>query len=309
MSQDHDGSKNVSIPWKSDISSDDTDLRRIQKRTIDFILHEQYDYIGIINFGEETIEFISRRPSVDYVRLNSAVSCGTWIAYIGESVVAPECRDDYFRNVSISRIGQYLQHDGSYAFSFKQQTAVPGEYTLKLLQYSWLDESAGLALVLKSDITRISEILRRDVQVSGNDPQTRGSKERLSGKILLADHNLTTAMMEERIIRSFGLAVETVNDGLETVTRFRDSRPEEYDIIMMDLNMPLLNGYGAAESIRSLGRPDAAKICILGMAEYPFGEADDRWLRVGMNGRAFKPLDPELLYIMLRDALRQRRGQ
>ena len=84
-------------------------------------------------------------------------------------------------------------------------------------------------------------------------------------------------------------------DGQEAVELFRNSEPGEFDVILMDIMMPVMNGYEATKMIRSLDREDAKKIPIIAMTANAFTEDRMRAKEAGMNEHIAKPVDVELL--------------
>ena len=84
-------------------------------------------------------------------------------------------------------------------------------------------------------------------------------------------------------------------DGQEAVELFRNSEPGEFDVILMDIMMPVMNGYEATKMIRSLDREDAKKIPIIAMTANAFTEDRIRAKEAGMNEHIAKPVDVELL--------------
>ncbi len=84
-------------------------------------------------------------------------------------------------------------------------------------------------------------------------------------------------------------------DGQEAVELFRNSEPGEFDVILMDIMMPVMNGYEATKMIRSLDREDAKKIPIIAMTANAFTEDRIRAKEAGMKEQVAKPGDVELL--------------
>ena len=121
--------------------------------------------------------------------------------------------------------------------------------------------------------------------------------------ILLAEDNDLNAEIAAQLLELQGAAVYRSADGRQTLERFSGSRPGEFKIILMDIQMPGMNGLEAARAIRALDRPDAAAIPIVAMTANTFKEDVDAAMDAGMNGFIPKPLDVSYLYRLLRELL------
>lgn len=126
----------------------------------------------------------------------------------------------------------------------------------------------------------------------------------LSGKriLLVEDNELNTEIATE-LLSMTGVAIETAENGMIALERFAASAPGYYDLILMDVQMPVLNGYDATKRIRALERPDAANICIFAMTANAFVEDVQSATDAGMNGHIAKPIDIRILYTTLQEAL------
>ena len=92
---------------------------------------------------------------------------------------------------------------------------------------------------------------------------------------------------------------ESAVNGKEAVDKLEQSSPGYYDLILMDVQMPVMNGYEAARSIRKLPRKDAESIPIIAMTADAFAEDIQRAQDAGMNAHVAKPLNINLLYQVL----------
>jgi len=114
----------------------------------------------------------------------------------------------------------------------------------------------------------------------------------LTGKrILLAEDNEINREIAEEIIGQTGVIVESVENGREAVEQFEKMDENYYDMILMDIQMPVMNGYEASVAIRKLPRRDAAQIPIVAMTANAFAEDIQRSKASGMNEHLTKPLD------------------
>ena len=119
---------------------------------------------------------------------------------------------------------------------------------------------------------------------------------KLSGKrILLVEDNELNREIAEEIICETGVTVESAENGREALIKFEKAGEDYYDMILMDIQMPIMNGYEATEAIRKLPRKDAAEIPIIAMTANAFAEDIQRSKNAGMNEHLTKPLDIEQL--------------
>ena len=98
-----------------------------------------------------------------------------------------------------------------------------------------------------------------------------------------------------------GVQVETADNGAEAVEKFEASPEGYFDIIFMDIQMPVMNGYEAARKIRGLPRQDAESVWIVAMTANAFVEDIRLSKEAGMNEHCSKPIEPERLQEVLRD--------
>lgn len=89
--------------------------------------------------------------------------------------------------------------------------------------------------------------------------------------------------------------ITIAQDGQQAVKIFEDSTPNTFDAILMDLMMPVMDGYSAAKAIRALDRPDASSVPIIAMTANAFDEDIKRCLAAGMNAHLSKPIDIDKL--------------
>ena len=113
--------------------------------------------------------------------------------------------------------------------------------------------------------------------------------------ILLAEDNELNMEIAEFVLQNEGADVTKAWNGQEAVELFRNSEPGEFDAILMDIMMPVMNGYEAAKTIRSLDREDAKTIPIIAMTANAFTEDRLRVKEAGMNEHISKPVDVKLL--------------
>lgn len=121
------------------------------------------------------------------------------------------------------------------------------------------------------------------------------AEEKLTGTVLLAEDNEINTEIAKRILENLGLSVVHAENGARAVELFSASAPGAYRAVLMDIQMPVMNGYDATKAIRELGRPDAKKIPIIAMTADAFTAAVEHSKTVGMTDYVTKPLDVDLL--------------
>ena len=96
-----------------------------------------------------------------------------------------------------------------------------------------------------------------------------------------------------------GFMVETANDGVEAVKKMEQAVPGQYDLILMDIQMPVMNGYEAAKQIRSLKNRETASVPIVAMTANAFEEDKKKALEAGMNAHIAKPISIDAIMEVL----------
>lgn len=114
-------------------------------------------------------------------------------------------------------------------------------------------------------------------------------------QILLAEDNELNMEIAQFFIEQHGGTVLPAQDGKEAIERFAASAPGEIDLILMDVMMPVMNGYEATRIIREMPRPDAKAIPILAMSSNAFQDDVQKSRAAGMNAHLPKPLSTENL--------------
>ena len=115
-------------------------------------------------------------------------------------------------------------------------------------------------------------------------------------RILLVEDNELNREIAEELIGLTGASVESAEDGVQAVEMFKESAEGYYDLILMDVQMPHMDGYEATRCIRALGRSDAQKVPIFAMTANAFAEDVQKSREAGMNAHISKPLDIRAVY-------------
>ena len=170
-----------------------------------------------------------------------------------------------------------------------------------LTAYEWSDieveaRAAGVTAfcakpMFMSDIRDTLMIAIGQMQAETEDtrPLASGSDFRGSCILLVEDNELNSEITVE-ILNGYGCQVDTAVNGAEAVKKIKNSKPGDYDLVLMDVQMPVMNGYEAARQIRALNDPALAGITILAMTANAFDEDKKKALECGMDGFLTKPI-------------------
>ncbi len=172
-------------------------------------------------------------------------------------------------------------------------------------QANEIAKDAGANLFIAKPLFQ-STLLDLFMNLTGGEIAKRKEEKRsynFSGKrVLLAEDNAMNLMITERILKSFGVQGECAENGKLALDKFTNSEPGYYDVILMDIQMPKMNGYEAAKAIRNSSHIDAKSIPIIALTANAFNEDIARTLSSGMNAHVAKPIDPKILTAELEKA-------
>ena len=139
----------------------------------------------------------------------------------------------------------------------------------------------------------------------GGSPENPGQERALSGRrFLVAEDNAINAEILCELLQMQGALSVVCSDGAQALRAFQDAAMGTYDAILMDIQMPNMNGYEAARAIRSLEREDAGNIPIIAMTANAFAEDVQAALEAGMTAHIAKPIDLGILLFELNRILR-----
>ncbi len=165
---------------------------------------------------------------------------------------------------------------------------------------SELGKGSTITVTLKHKIADECYYVKKHIEESGT------GSEILEGRnILLAEDNDLNAEITEAILERAGIKTERVEDGIQCVNMIEKMPAGTYDMILMDIQMPKMNGYKATQAIRCLPDKDKACIPIIAMTANAFEEDKRDALAVGMNGHIAKPIELDKLLSMLAEVIRQ----
>ena len=183
-----------------------------------------------------------------------------------------------------------------------------------LTAYDWSDieveaRAAGVTAfcakpMFMSDIrdTLMTAIGQKQAEAEAEILPTAGSDFRGKCILLVEDNELNSEIAAE-ILNEYGFLVDTAENGAEAVEKVKNSKPGNYDLVLMDVQMPVMDGYEATKQMRALDNPALAGITILAMTANAFDEDKKKALECGMDGFLSKPIVIEELISILQKNL------
>ena len=165
-----------------------------------------------------------------------------------------------------------------------------------LTAYDWADieqeaREAGVTAFCSKPLfmSELRDVLSQPYRVKKEE--TPASPYRFEGKkVLLVEDNLLNQEIAQAILQDAGFTVDTADDGDVAVERLQDSKQGEFDLVLMDIQMPKMDGYAATRQIRTLPS-DVANVPIVAMTANAFEEDKQRAIRAGMNAHIAKPIE------------------
>ena len=166
---------------------------------------------------------------------------------------------------------------------------------------SMLGKGSDFSVYLTLPIAEVSEIETEQEDETGTDFTFNGCH------ILMADDNEINAEIAVSILENEGAKVDVAVNGKDAVEKYAASAPGTYNFILMDIQMPVMNGRDAAKQIRSMDRKDAGEIPIFALSADAFVEDQRLSAMSGMNGHFTKPIDFEEMRVQIGKILKGRR--
>ena len=181
-----------------------------------------------------------------------------------------------------------------------------------LTAYDWADieeeaRAAGVTAFCEKPLflSELRKVLAEPFRVQPEQATALPPKASFDGKrLLLVEDNALNREIAMEILKEEGFLVDTAEDGVEAVEKMEQSAPGQYDLILMDIQMPRMDGYEATRRIRALPDPQKAGIPIFAMTANAFEEDRQNALNACMNGHIAKPLDIPHLMKVLEEALK-----
>ena len=181
-----------------------------------------------------------------------------------------------------------------------------------LTAYDWSDieeeaREAGVSAFCSKPLfpSELRSCLRSVLDTASEETAKEEQKTRRqwTGRILLAEDNELNQEIAVAILAEAGFHVDVAGDGQAAVDMLRESEPGYYQLVLMDVQMPMMNGYEATKIIRKLEDKKLSSIPILAMTANAFEEDKREALRCGMNGHIAKPIDVDKLFDMMDEVI------
>ena len=225
---------------------------------------------------------------------------------------------------------RHLKHHDFYAIIVDSQIAGMANYEFaKKVKEEWKSEAPKIILeaydwsdseiearkqgidafiskpIFKSKIENLfNRLVKGENKVNGKSELEEIEKINYTGKhLLLVEDNEINREIAKEIIGMTGILIDEAPDGKVAVEMYNHSKIGYYDMIIMDIQMPIMNGYEATEAIRLLERGDAKRVPIIAMSANAFAEDVQRARNVGMNAHLAKPIEIEHVIDVLRKYL------
>ena len=174
--------------------------------------------------------------------------------------------------------------------------------------YDWMPieqeaKAAGVNLLItkplfKSTLMSAFQRVYTEKEEKNNPPEQK--RFDFAGKrILLVEDHILNVEVAKRLLESKHATVEVAENGLRALELFTTAAPGHYDVILMDIRMPIMDGLTAARSIRHLSKPGAGTVPIIAMSANAFDEDVEKSRAAGMNAHLSKPIEPQMLFATL----------
>ncbi|MGN0940662.1 MAG: ATP-binding protein [Selenomonadaceae bacterium] len=155
-----------------------------------------------------------------------------------------------------------------------------------------------------------------DLELAGETAADKAKKQKavttedalIGFRILMCEDNSMNAEIATTVLEWCGARVDTEKNGVEGVKRFTDSPTGTYDVILMDLRMPIMDGFTATKNIRASSHTDAKTIPILALSADAYESDVKKSVEAGMNGHLSKPINPDELVTEIRRLVKRHKG-
>ena len=179
-----------------------------------------------------------------------------------------------------------------------------------LTAYDWTDieveaRSAGVTAFCAKPLflSELRRVLAEPFRMEEQKEPTENAAEFAGKRLLVVEDNALNREIAVTMLEEAGFAVDTAENGKLAVDKVRESAPGYYDLVLMDIQMPVMNGYEATRAIRALPDAEKAALPIVAITANAFDEDRQNAAKAGMNGHLSKPFDMQQLLAMIEEVL------
>lgn len=217
----------------------------------------------------------------------------------------------YVRDTGIGMSEEFLKHLYD---PFSQERSKLGDKArgtgLGLPIVKSLVDAMGGTISVNSELGKGTEfkieLYLATAEPPAKEPESEQGGQNLNGAhILLVEDNEINSYVAKTILEQFSCVVDAAENGRLAVDKFGQSAENSYDVILMDVHMPVMDGIEATRLIRAMSRGDAGTVPIIAMTADAFDRQKAQTLDAGMNAHISKPIDPDLLYDTLSKYLKK----
>lgn len=202
-------------------------------------------------------------------------------------------------------IVDYLMPDMNGIETVRRIRRVIGENVpiIVLTAYDWTDfekeaREAGVTAFVAKPIfmSELRSVLTKPVRIENHKSEQKEESYNYSGKrVLLVEDNELNREIATAILEETGMIIDSAEDGIEAVNIINEAPEDKYDLILMDIQMPRMDGYTATREIRTLSNNRKANIPIVAMTANAFEEDRRKAFECGMNGHIVKPINMDAI--------------
>ncbi len=171
-----------------------------------------------------------------------------------------------------------------------------------LTAYDWADiadeaKEAGVTAFVSKPLfmSELREVLTEQAKLPKSEPESVAENKHIGKKILLVEDNELNREIATILLEEAGLVVDSVEDGTDAVERINEADEAAYDLILMDIQMPKMDGYTATREIRTISNNRKANIPIIAMTANAFEEDKQKAFKAGMNAHISKPISIDVI--------------